>query len=273
MEYTALFIWLTLCLLLGGLVHYVMAGAMSHRFVLLLSAPGLIIRKFTMTLAALVFGGTVTRVRLYELRARDIDYTADGAAGVAKVMVPLAPLFGCAVVMVGLNAAFGSPLMLNYQPPSLASLDTGGLQGFVHGTWVLLSSGVRQVIRSDWHSLNLYVLFALIFSLALGACSQMSRVREAVLGAALVAVTLALFSSIAVRRAGVVAGTPGWFAAIRTFVVSSSGVAFIMMVYGMLTALIVGFTVRIYELVTRTSPGRPAKTTSLTEDDEVRRAA
>jgi multisubunit Na+/H+ antiporter MnhC subunit len=50
-------------------------------------------------------------------------------------------------------------------------------------------------------------------------------------------------------------------------------VAFIMMVYGMLTALVVGFAVRIYELVTRTSPGRSAKTTSLTEDDEMRRAA
>lgn len=259
MEYTALFVWLSLCLVLGGLMRTVMAGALTHRFVMLLAAPGMIIRKFTMTLTALLSGATVTRVRVYELSSRDIDYRADGAASIAKVLVPLAPLFGTAVAMIALNEMFGRPLKLDYSPPALASLDTGGFRGFFHGTWLLLSSVVRQAMRSDWQSLKLYVLFALIFSLALGSCSAMNRVKEAILGAGLLAVVLALLSSIAVRRAEGMAATPAWFVALRSFVVSCSGVAFIMMVYGLLTSLVVGVAVRMYELITGSRSRRPAR--------------
>ena len=255
MECAALFIWLAVCLFMGGLVHSVMAGALSHRPIQILAAPGVIIRKFSMTLAALAFGGTVTRVCILELDNRDIDFRAEGAASVAKVMAPLAPLFGCAVAMVSLNAAFGYPLALDYSPPSLASLDRSGFQGFVEGTWLLLSGVIRQILASDWGDGRLYVLSALVFSLALGACSPMDRVKEAVLGAGVLTVTLAIFSSIAVRRAGILAATPAWFTATKHFIVGSSGVAFIMTVYGMMVALAVGFAVRIYEVITH-SAGR-----------------
>ena len=270
MEFAALFIWLSLCLVMGGLIHTVMAGAMTHRTIMLLAAPGMVVRKFSMTLAALVCGGTVTRVRLYELSSRDIDFRADGTSSVAKVMVPLAPLFAGAVAVVALNGLFGGPLDLSHQPPALASLDSGGLRGFLGGTWSLLASVVRQGMRSDWGNPRLYVLFALIFSLALGACEPVERVRQAVLGAGLLAVVLALLSSIAVRRAGVIAATPAWLQATRTFVVSSSAAAFAMMVYGMFAALVVGFAVRIYELLggsgTR-KPTRRGRTRPLEEED------
>jgi len=272
-EFTALFIWLSLCLVLGGLIHSVITGALSHRFVRLLAAPGMIIRKFTMTLMALACGATITRVKLYDLSTRDIDFHADGMPSIAKVLAPLAPLFGCAVAMTILNAAFGDPLNLNYTPPALESLDTGGLRGFLLGTWALLAGVIRQGLRADWQSLKLYVLFALIFSLALGAAGPMDRLKEAVLGSGLLAVTLALLSSIAIRRAGVVAATPGWFNGVRTFVVDSAGVAFIMMVYGLLTALVVGLIVRVYELASRSGTGGHGRTASLPADRDQRRAA
>ncbi len=274
MEYTALFIWLTLCLMLGGLINYLMAGALTHRLVRLLAAPGLFIRKFTMTVVALCCGATVTRVCVYDAGTEDIGFQADGIASIAKVLAPLAPLFGCAVALGALNASFGRPLSLDYSPPALSSLDSGGMRGFVLGTWSMLSSGVQQGLRADWHDGRLYVLFALIFSLGLGASAPMERVKEAILGAALVAVALALFSSISVRRAGVVAATPGWFAGIRDFVISASGVAFILMVYAMITALFVGLAVRIYEVASRSGSGsRKGRTAKLPPDREGKRAA
>ena len=276
MAFTALFIWLSLCLILGALIHSVMAGALTRRFVMLLAAPGMVMRKFSMTLAALVCGGTVTRVRIYELSSRDVDFRAEGMASVAKVLVPLAPLFAGAALVVALNAAFGSPLNLDYRLPSLASLDGGGLRGFLGGTWTLLSGVVNQAIRADWGSARPYILFALIFSLALGACEPAERVRQAMLGAGLLAVVLALLSSIAVRRAGVVAATPAWLTVTRTFVVNTSAVAFVMMVYGLFTSLVVGFGVRVYELLSRTGGkkrGKSARAAAAVEDEELRRAA
>lgn len=269
MEFMALFIWLSLCLVMGAMIHSVMASALSNRLVKLLAAPGMILRKFTMTLAALVCGATVTKVRIYELSSRDIEFKAEGAASIAKVLVPLLPLFGGAVAVVAINSMFGSPFKLDYPPPALAALDPGGLRGFLHGTWLLLSGVVRQAAQSDWGSFNLYVLSALIFSLALGACAPMEGVKEAMLGAALLAVSLALLSSVSVGS-GPIRTSPAWVVTTRTFIVSTSGVAFVMMVYGMLAALVVGMTVRIYELATRTRGGRKQtrKGTAPAEDEK-----
>jgi hypothetical protein len=274
-EYAALFVWIALCLLLGGLMHFVTAGALAHRPVQLLAAPGMVVRKFTMTLVALVSGATVTRVRVYELSSRDIDFRADGFAGIAKVLVPLAPLFGGAMAVVAVNDVFGSPLRLDCRVPALASFDAGGLRGFLDGTWGLLSVTVRQGIRADWHNPRLYVLFGLLFSLALGASCPFERMREALLGTGLVCIVLALLSSIAVRRAQVVATSPAWFVAARDYVVGTAGIAFFMMVYGMLTALVVVVAVRVYEIVTGAGARSRPRSTSRAPaaKDELPRAA
>ncbi len=272
MEFMALFVWLSMCLIMGAMIHSVMASALNNRLVRLLAAPGMILRKFTMTLAALVCGATVTKVRIYELSSRDIEFKADGASSIAKVLVPLVPLLGGAVAMVAINSMFGSPFKLDYPPPALAALDPGGLRGFLHGTWLLLSGVVRQAALSDWGSFNLYVLSALIFSLALGACAPMEGVKEAVLGAALLAVSLALLSSVSVGS-GPIRTSPAWVVTARTFIVSTSGVAFVMMVYGMLAALVVGMTVRIYELGTRTGGHKKTKKRARPVEEEKRLAA
>ena len=278
MEYLALFIWLVLCLVMGALIHHLMAGALTHRAVQLLAAPGMIIRKITMVLTALVCGGTVTKVSIYELSAHDIDFKAEGAASIAKVLVPLAPVFGGAVAMMELNALFGSPLNLHYAPPGLAALSGNSFKEFLYGTWLVLSSVVNQAVQADWHTLRLYVLFALVFSLALGACAPMQRIKESLLGAGLLALVLAVLSSITVRKAGFLATTPDWFRTTKTFVVDCSGIAFLMMVYGMLAALAVGFTVRVVEVMSKggakggsrqKGKGKAARD----EEDEARRAA
>ncbi|MFO8006291.1 MAG: hypothetical protein R6V05_00990 [Candidatus Brocadiia bacterium] len=275
MEYVALFIWLSLCLVLGGMIHYAMAGALTHRFVQVLAAPGMVIRKFTMSLAALACGATVTRVSIYEISSRDIDFTADGVSSVAKAVAPVAPLFGCAAAMVVLNGAFGDPLRFDYTPPALASLDTVGLRGFLMGTGRLLSAAVRQVRQVDWRSPRLYVLFGLMFSLALGAAASLERIREALLGAGLLAAALALASSIAVQHgpADLPATAPSWFVAARAAIVSTSVAGFVLMFYGMLAAIVVGMAVRIFELVMGTGSGGGKGTTRMPGPGQKRRAA
>jgi len=274
MEFMALFIWVCLCLLLGGLIHFVMAGALGHRFVQVLAAPGMIVRKFSMALTALLCGATVTRVRIYELDTRDTDYKAEGVSSVAKVLVPLAPLFGGAFAVIILNAMFGHPLHFTHTPPSLASLDTGGLHGFLLGTWALLSQVVREALRADWRSLELYVLFALIFSFALGASAPLGRFKEASLGAGLEAVVLALLSSLTVRDVQAeVPASPAWFLSARNVVVGASAAAFVMMVYGMLAALVVGTAVRLYEMVFKAEKGPRGKTAKVSAEERRKEAA
>ena len=70
------------------------------------------------------------------------------------------------------------------------------------------------------------------------------------------------------RAADGVPPTSGWFVAAQTFIVSASGVAFVMMVCGMLAALVVGFSIRIYEILTGTGSG---KTTSLPQEQKKKR--
>ncbi len=274
MEFMALFIWLCLCVLLGGLMHYVMSGALRHRPVQLLAAPGMIIRKFTMTLVALLTGATVTRVRIYELDQHDIDFQAGGMSSISKALVPLAPLFGSALVLIALNGLFGAPLKLDYSPPRLEALDSGSLKGFCLGTWSLLSDAVEQVVRADWGNHRLYVLFALVFSLALGGCAPMRRVKEAAMGAALVAVCMALMDAVATRQGAVgIEVQPGWFTAVKEMVVRASAAAFVMMVYGLLGAVVVGLVVRIYELFLGSPRTREESTAKLPEADSKKQAA
>ena len=128
MEYCALFVWLTLCLLVGAAVHYVLAGAMETQLVKLISAPGTIVRKFTMALTALFCGATLTKAKLYELSDRDVDFSADGISSISKALVPLMPLFGCAAVMMVLNAMFLHPFRLDYTPPAISAFDSGGIR-------------------------------------------------------------------------------------------------------------------------------------------------
>jgi len=275
MEYAALFVWLALCLVLGAAIHYVLAGALEHQAVRLVAAPGTVIRKFTMALSALFFGATLTKARLYDLSSRDVDFEAEGVSSVAKAVVPLMPLFGCAVAMMAANAVFGRPFRFDYAPPSLDTLSAGGLKGFLLGTWELLSQVVRRGMGVDWGNPRLYVLFAITFSLALGAAAPLDRVREAVVGAALLAVGLAVFCALSARRGFFGGSSPaGWALALRGMVVSASAAAFVMMVYGVVTALIFGLGVRLYEMISRTGGSRSGKKpATMLSDTKSRRAA
>ena len=129
-----------------------------------------------------------------------MDFNADGISSVAKAFVPLMPLFGCAAVMMALNSLFLHPFRLNYTPPELSAFDGGGIKGFMLGTWDLLTQVVKRGASVDWSNLRLYVLLALTFSLALGAAATFEQVKEAILGAGLLAVALAVFCSISVRH-------------------------------------------------------------------------
>jgi hypothetical protein len=221
-----------------------------------------------MTMAALCLGGRIRNAGLYDLDSRDPAFDAEGPASVAKVLAPVAPLFGCAVVVAVLNDMFGNPLQVAYHPPSLSSLDAGGITGFLHGTWGLLTGMMRQVLHADWHNARLYVLFGLIFSLALGSCGPVEKLRESLLGAALLTVALALLSSVSLRRGPGPGSTYEWVGAVRGFIMRTSGIAFMMMAYGMLTSLVVGVTVRLYDLAAGAGRGKAGKKAEPAEKEE-----
>lgn len=249
MEYLALFFWLAACLLLGGLVHWLVRDALTYRPVRWIAAPGLGVRKFSMAIAALLTGATVTHARLYDAGEDEVRYDTKGASGAARVLAPLAPLFGAACVLALLNATFGGPLRLGHAMPRFQRLDPDGLAGFVRGSALLVSAVVRDFFEMGWRSAAAYVFAALTFSLALGACAPIQRVREPLMGAALVAVALALTAAIAAERTAI--GTlslPAWFQGLNSTVLGYAAVAFVMMVYGTLGALTTAIVVRAWAL-------------------------
>ena len=262
MIYTALFIWLLTCIVLGGVIHAVMQTAFRYKLVRLLAGPGVVVRKFAMTCAALLSGATVTEVNVYDLSERDIGFEADGVASVSKVLVPLAPLFACALVLQAVNVLLGSPIKLDYPPPEISSLDIGGMKGFVLGTWSVVFHLVRQVFNADWGHLRLYVLLAFVFSLSLGACLPFEKFREAFLGVVLLVVGLAVLcalfgvsSALGTAPPSALARSPvaAWVESLRSFFKNTAGMAFVMMLCGIMAATLAGIVVRIAELTGKAS--------------------
>jgi len=220
-----MFVWLVICLLFGGLMHAALRTAFNYKWVKLLAAPGVGLRKLAMTVAALVTGATVTQVNIYRTSERDIGFTAEGVAGVSKVLVPLAPLFACALALRAVNAMLGTPLGLDFSPPVILSLDTGGAMGFTRR------------------------LLALMVELV--------RFRESLLGVAVLVVGLAVICALLGLRSGAdTAAAPAgsgvaveWILSARAFVTGTAGMALIMMLCGILAAVAVGVVARVFDMV------------------------
>lgn len=273
MEYAALFLWLGMCLVLGALIHSITAGALQYRPVRLLAGPGVVVRKLTMGLVALLAGARITQADIYQLSERDIEFEAEGPAGPARVLAPLAPLFGCALALTLLNRLASRPLQLSHSVPSFVALDVQGLKGFFTATWELLANAVKQFSRQGWRAPLTYLFLALTFSLALGGASPLDRLKEAGLGAGLVAVGLALVAALSGRHVDGAVTHPLWFTATRDGLLSTSAAAFVMMVYGLLTAVMVGILVRAYEIMAHRGATAAGRRTRIVRDEEHRRAA
>ena len=265
MEYVALFVWLVVCVALGGLMHTILRTPFDYKLIRILAAPGVVVRKLAMSVVALVTGATVTQVNVYDLSERDIGFHGVGASSVSKVLVPLGPLFACAVALQAVNVLLGSPVSFDYSPPPVASLDAGGVKGFVVGMLPLLSGLVRQGLIANWGSLSFYVLLGFVLSLSLGACVSFEKFREATLGALLLVVSLAVLCALAGVRSGLGAGAVSalaespaapWVRSLRGFLIGTTGAAFVMMLCGLMVAIVVGIGVRLYELTTTAVGGK-----------------
>jgi len=265
MEYVALFVWLLLCVTLGGLMHTILQTPFNYRLIRILAAPGVTLRKLAMAVVALVTGATVTKVNVYNISDRDIGFQGQGVSSVSNVLVPLGPLFASAVVLQIVNAMLGSPVSFNYSPPPVPSLDAGGAKAFLMGMSPLVSGLVKQGLVADWGSLRFYVLLGCVLSLSLGACVSFEKFREAVLGSLLLVAALAVICALAGVRSGLGSTAVSTLAespaaplvrSVRTFLTGTTGVAFIMMLCGMMVAIVVGIVVRLYQLMISAAGGK-----------------
>lgn len=278
MRYFALFIWLVLCLLLGGLIHTILQTAFAFRVVRLLSMPGMLVRKVAMAVGALLTGATVVDANAYKLGSHEIGFRADGISSVSKVLVPLAPLFACALVLQAINALLGTPVDLGYNAPGVSALDASGARGFLLGMWQLMSHLVRQFVGADWGSLRLYVFLAFLFSLSLGACVSFEKFREAFLGVALVVVALAVSAALFGVRSGfwpVRTDSPAskLLGSFELAVMATGGMAVVMMLGGMLAAIVVSTVARICGLVGQATGRGSTKSDGPAEKTQKRMAA
>ena len=278
MPYVALFIWLAMCLLLGGVMHHILRVAFTYRLVGALAAPGLVVRKLAMIVAALLTGATVTQVNLYDLKDRDIGFDADGISITARVLVPLVPLFACAIALQIVNAMLGRPVDLAYEPPALSSLDAGGAGGFLLGMWGLMSQLVRHVAQADWGSLKLYALLGFLFSLSLGACVRFGKFHDAILGVTLLALGLAALSALFGLAPGSGSAPGGGNVArlassLRAGVMTTSGTAVVMMLGGLLAAILVSTAARVLEMVGLATGGKKGENAAGSGERPQRRRA
>ncbi|MEF8788347.1 MAG: hypothetical protein V5A84_04695 [Planctomycetota bacterium] len=261
MQYIGLFVWFSLCLLLGSLVQSVMAGAARYRIVAALMLPGVMVRKLAQAAAALVCGARVTGCSLYEPTPRDIQFRCGNVSSGAKVLVPLAPLFGCIFAFVLLSGALNSPLSLQYPPPSIPSLDLQGVEAFAADTGAMVSGLLKSLGQSA--STGGYLMILLAFSLALGPCQPLERLKKAIVGVAAVVAALALLEGLA---AGIrlpesvlyllgIDGLRAAFVSLRRGLVDWAGRGLALIALGLGLSLIVGLLVRIYELATGREKG------------------
>ena len=252
--YIALFVWFSLCLLLGSLVQSVMGGAARYRVVAALMLPGVMVRKLAQGVTALLCGARVTGCSFYESTPRDTQFQCGNISSVAKVVVPLAPLFGCIFAFGVLSVALHSPLDLHYAPPSIPSTDMQGLQAFAADTGTMVSGLLRQLGQSA--GAGHYLMIVLAFSLALGACQPTDRLKHAILGVGAVVGGLALIEGLAsgIRLPEGLLNTLGMSSAraalrsVRLGLVDWAGRGLALTALGLGLSLIVGLLVRIYEL-------------------------
>ena len=254
MEYLALFVWFSLALLLGSLVQSVMNGAARYRIVAALVMPGVVVRKLSQAAAALVCGARVTDCRLYDPNPRDTHYSCTGVSTVAKVLVPLAPLFGCILAFGVLSGALGSPLTLDFGPPRIPTLGLRGLQAFAADAGSMASGLLRRL--GSTAGAGGYVMVVLAFSLALGSCHPVERLKQALLGTAGLLAGLAVLEGVAgavrlpgaVRSALNISSAQAFFEGVRVGLVDWAGRALSLVGLGLGLSLVAGLLVRIYEL-------------------------
>jgi len=264
-EYVATFLRLVICLLLGGLMHAVLRSSFGYKLISILAAPGIVVRKLAMTTAAMLCGATLTELNLYRVSERDVTFSSEGAASLAKVLVPVVPIFACALALQAINAALGQPVPLSMPAPQIATLDAGGFQGFLAGLGRLLMQIVRETAAADWGSAAMYVLLAFVFSFSLGATVPFEKFKESLAGVTVLVVGLAVVCRLVGVPTGTVARLTGagispvvvWFASVRDFLIDTSSMAAVMMAFGLLAAVAVGIAVRGYEMVSKTS-GQPS---------------
>ncbi len=256
MEYVSLFIWLGICLALGTSMHRLFSSVRQSGWFKWISAPGIVVRKLAMALAAMFTGATLTSTNIYKVSERDIGFNGDVAGGIPRFIVPVAPIFLCAVVLHAANQMLGAPLELTMESPQLSDFSIDGAAAFFENLWNLLSSVVRQVADGEWSRPRFYVFIALALSLALGAGTTFSKFRQSLLGSLLFVIALGILCSIfGVPQSGlsIFSGThPAveLVASVRNFVFETTQWALVMMLFGIVLATIVGLLVRLFEMMT-----------------------
>ena len=263
-----MFIWFTLCLLLGALIHSVIKGAIGYRAVAWLTVPGTIVRKLSQALTALVCGARVSRCDLYEAAPRDIEYGGEWSAKAADMLVPLAPIFGCVLALSLLNGPTGSPLSLDYGPPPLPSLDLAGLRAFLQGLMQMAFGLLQQVYTRA--GLGFIAMLLLACSFSVGISEPVERLKMAIPGVGIVVLTVAVLSGLA-TSARLPAPLLSWLgissaragmAAVRAMLVDYAGRALMLVFIGLGFSLAVGLVVRTYELATSSGSGSSGQTRS-----------
>jgi len=264
MEYIALFVWICLCLVLSWLVHAVVGGCTQRYGVLrLLALPGMAVRKCSMATAVMLTGGRITRGDAYSLAHRDVEFDSEGPAGIARALVPLAPLFGCALALAALNRLAGAPMALSRPAPTFPALDVAGLRAFLSATWALVADSLRGLRAMPWSSPATWVLLLATLTLALGAGQALNHCRNALVGAGLLVITTALIAAVSARQGpGGIVEQPAWFVSTRAFLLASTSIAFSLTFYGLLLSLVLGIGVRLVELATGVQP-------AASEDDSI----
>lgn len=259
MDYVSMFIWLVICLALGGTMHKLLRSAQNTGWFQWVAAPGIAVRKFGMALAAMATGATLTDANIYRISQRDIGFDDKAVGGLPRFLVPLAPLFFAAVMLQTVNAILGTPVDLNVATPVISSLSLSGAEDFFAEFWQMVTGLVRRVFRGDWGDLRFYVFLVFALSLSLGAGASFNKFRESLLGCLLLVVTLAVVCEIfRVPRSGLakLAGTHPAVAllqSIHTFLFETAHLALVMMLCGIILATLIGVAVRMYELITRSS--------------------
>lgn len=199
MEYFVTILWFLTVLVAAYYADRVWSR-MLGRFYWIVLSPGIAIHELSHAAACLVMFAKIRKIRLFSPTGGEVQHEKSKVPVVGQMVISMAPVVGCAAVLVLVGALLKSPIARQIErapAPMTLSLSAGGVEAFVrdaYRTVASLAKGLWNASYRDWRTyLFIYV------AICLGICVKPSirDFRNSAIGITAIGVLIAIADFLA----------------------------------------------------------------------------
>jgi len=172
-------------------------GSMLGRVYWVVMAPGVALHELSHALACLVTLARINKLKLFGPKGGEVQHAPSKLGFVGQTIISLAPLAGCAGVLVLVGWLLSAPLYRTVSAvPMSVSLSPKGVGQFVESTLNGVWAVARGIRYSDWTSWKTYVF--IYAAICLGICLRPSAadLRHSLLGLLVIAASVLIADAI-----------------------------------------------------------------------------